>query len=135
MAWKFKPAAGLFDEAAKDWDSLNARAGNHLLLDSRFVGPLLRNFDQSKVMLGINCDSSSPGMALVTKKNIGIWETFQPSQAPIGLIVLGYRDETGEGLLDFVRSLPGYALGFAVLQQDPDHTCVPDHSTVPQLER
>ncbi len=134
MTWDFKPAMDVFPAAAKDWDALNCARGNHLLLDSRFINPLLSCFGGHHVLLGINRNSNRQGMALVVKQRPGIWETFQPSQAPVGLIVLGYRDETGEGLLELTRSLPGYALEFAALQQDPDHSCFPKSLNLPGVE-
>jgi hypothetical protein len=134
MAWNFKPAAASFEAACADWDSLNLARGHHLLLDSKFVAPLLRHFGQNGVMLGFNKDSRKPGMALLEKKRPGIWETFQPSQAPMGLIAFGYQDETGEGLLELARALPGLPLELAVLQQDPAHTSFPAPQALPNLE-
>src|ERR1700758_3292314 len=107
MPWKFKSARDTFEEARKDWDALNRSRGNHLLLDSKFVAPLLRHFEQEGVVLGIHDGNGNPGMTLLERKRLGIWETFQPSQAPMGLLVFGYLDETGEGLLDLARALPG----------------------------
>jgi hypothetical protein len=134
MPWTFKLANDTFEEAKKDWDALNLARGNHLLLDSKFVGPLLRHFGIAGVMLGINHDSGKSGMVLLEKKRSGIWETFQPSQEPMGLIVFSYQDDTGEGLLDLARALPGFPLELAVLQQDPFHTCFPPRQTVPNIE-
>ena len=135
MPWTFKPANDAFEEAKKDWDALNLDRGNHLLLDSRFVGPLLRHFGLARVMLGTNHDSGKSGMALLEKKRLGIWETFQPSQEPMGLIVFGYEDNTGEGLLNLARALPGFPLELAVLQQDPFHTCFPPSQAMANIER
>ena len=134
MSWIFKPAAGLFEEVRKDWYALNASRGNHLLLDSRFVAPLLRHFGGPHVLLGINPDSRNPGMALLIKKAAGRWETFQPAQAPLGLILVGYRDQTGEGLLEMLGKLPGYPLELSVLQQDPDYSSFPAVPSQPHLE-
>lgn len=125
MSWSFKLALGPFDEVLNDWDALNRSRSNHLLLDSRFVAALLRHFGGRGVLLGVHNDSRKPGMALVVKKRVGVWETFQPSQAPLGLILLGYRDGTGEGLSEMLRQLPGYSLQLSVLQQDPDYSSLP----------
>jgi len=121
-------------EASREWDSLNLGRSNHLLLDSRFVGPLLRHFGGSEVILGISQESRKPGMALLVKKHLGIWETFQPSQAPMGLVIFGYQDDTGEGLLELTRALPGLPLELAVLQQDPCHTPFPRGLSIPQVQ-
>jgi hypothetical protein len=135
MAWKFKPAKENFEGTRKDWDALNQARSNHLLLDSKFVSPLLRHFGPGDVTLGFNEGNGKPGMTLLERKRVGIWETFQPSQAPMGLIVFGYQDETGEGLLDLARALPGIPLELAVLQQDPSHTSLPPTQTLPNIER
>lgn len=114
-----------FDGFQKEWDALNRSRGNHILLDSRFVSPLLRHFGERSCLLGIDRDSPRSGMALVLKKNAGFWETFQPAQAPLGMILLDHCDETGQELQEMTRQLPGYSLQFSVLQQDPDYTSFP----------
>ena len=96
-----------------------------MLLDSEFVATVLHHFGDDAVLLGAETQGKDPGMALVVRKSPGIWETFQPSQAPLGLILLGNADTTGEDLLEVTRRLPRYALQFSVLQQDPDYTSFP----------
>jgi hypothetical protein len=123
--WQFKSAMSAFPSAGDDWDALNRAHTNHILLDSGFVAPLLRHFGHSDVMLAAGTNGAMPGMALLERSGIGRWETFQPSQAPIGLIELGRLDPSGEDLLQMARVLPGYALQLSVLQQDPDCTCFP----------
>lgn len=125
MRWKYYPAKEAFDSFASEWDLLNQSQHNHVLLDSRFIRPLLKHFGSDNVLLGISEDSKHPGMALVARKKMGIWETFQPSQAPIGPFLLGYSDQTGASLLDIMRSLPAVCVQFAVLQQDPDFSPLP----------
>lgn len=125
MNWEFKPPAGLFEEIRAHWDALNRSRGNHLLLDSRFVAATLRHFGTSKVLLGIDKSCRAAGVGLFVKKVAGMWETFQPSQAPLGLILLETEDRAGERLRSIVEQLPGYALQLGVLQQDPDYSCFP----------
>lgn len=118
MSWEFAPARDHFESIRTEWDALNRRG--HILLDSEFVSTLLRHFGGDTVQLGMSRDSRKPGLALVTPARWGLWETFQPSQAPLGLILLRDQDEGGEGLLQLMRSLPGYSLRCAALHQDPD---------------
>lgn len=125
MSWKFQPAVGLFEEVRKDWDALNRAQHNHILLDSRFVASLLRHFGSRDVVLGINLDSRLPAMAMLIRNSWLGWETFQPSQAPIGLITAGQRDESGEALHELRRGLPGLGLQLGIRQQDPDFTAFP----------
>ena len=127
MTWKLRSAA-YFDEVKKDWDTLNQMRGNHVVLDSGFVGPLLRHFGTQDVLEARNSSSGDSGIALLVRRGTGQWETFQPSQAPLGLILLGSRDESGDGLLKLTKCLPGYALQLSVLQQDPDYSSFPEQS-------
>jgi CelD/BcsL family acetyltransferase involved in cellulose biosynthesis len=119
MTWRFQPAMEKFQANRELWDSLNASRGGHVLLDSTFVSCLLKYFGNEGVLLGIR-EEPAAAMALLEKKSAGNWETFQPSQAPLGLIVCGQTDDTGEVLTSLLRSLPGYALQLGVLHQDPD---------------
>jgi hypothetical protein len=61
-------------------------------------------------------------MVLVQKSRPGFWETFQPSQGPLGLMLLSNRNGVDAQIARLMRSLPGYCLGFSVTQQDPDFT-------------
>jgi hypothetical protein len=134
MSWEFLPAKSHFDSFRNMWDSLNRCQGDHILLDSEFVGALLRHFGSDGVQIAVNKDAKRQAMALVVSTHWGLRETFQPSQAPIGLIVFGYRDETVLGLQELTRSLPGYALQLAVLQQDPDFSAFPTTCEQPTVE-
>ena len=125
MRWTFQRANQSFQAHCKKWDEINRMGSNHVLLDSDFVAPLLRHFGDDDVVLGVKNGGKNPGMALLRKKGTGVWETFQPSQAPLGLILFGTADSTGEELLEMARKLPGYALQLSVLQQDPDYTSLP----------
>ena len=134
MNWEFVPAQEHFEAARAKWDNLNRLQGDHILLDSEFTSALLRHFGSNAVRLGILQNSTQPAMVLVVPTRWGFWETFQPSQAPMGLAVFGYRDEHGDCLLELLRSLPGYPLQLAVLQQDPDFSAFPMNQGLSHLE-
>jgi hypothetical protein len=134
MSWRFFKAEEFFRQFRTDWDTLNRRHSNHLLLDSRFVEPALRHFGSKDTVLAINKDGPNSGMALLTKTGTGQWSTFQPSQAPLGMIVFGGDDQNCEGLLGLLATLPGYSLILSVLQQDPLHTSFGATSTNPNIE-
>jgi hypothetical protein len=122
--WKILPAAA-FEAHRELWDGLNRRNADHPLLDSGFVEGLLRHFGSKETRFAVSLDRDHPGMALVERKSLGSWQTFQPSQAPLGLIMMG--DSPAYGQVDaLLRCLPGYVLAFSVLQQDPDFTALPD---------
>jgi hypothetical protein len=135
MTWKFQPAPKNFEQARKGWDALNRSCGNHILLDSGFVGQLLDHFGNDRVLLGINSDAAGPGMGLFINKGGGRWETFQPSQAPLGLILFENSGNAGSGLSHIMRRLPGHALQCSILQQDPDYSCITLNPNGVHLER
>lgn len=125
MNWQFHPALSSFAAVKNDWDYLNRSRSNHILLDAGFVEPLLQCFGTNKVLLGTGGDPASLGMALFVQKKTGVWETFQPSQAPLGMIVLGPSATAQESVRAIAGALPGYALQLSFLQQDPDFPSVP----------
>jgi CelD/BcsL family acetyltransferase involved in cellulose biosynthesis len=124
MTWKFQPAVRNFEAHRQRWDALNATCGGHILLDSAFVACLLKHFGNENVVLGIR-EHAPAAMALVEQKSAGIWETFQPSQAPLGLILCGAAEDSTQVLASLLRSLPGYALQLSVMHQDPDFSAFP----------
>ena len=122
MSWVFRNARDAFDQYREQWDEFNKRCGNHILLDSEFVSALIRHFASDQTLLGISNDDSKPGMAIVDPVRPGFWQTFQPAQGPLGLILLGSKNETENQIARLMRSLPGYCVGLSVTQQDPDFT-------------
>lgn len=110
------------DQLRDRWDALNVSQNNHILLDSGFVALLLHHSDSRDVVVAVSEDAGNPAMALLKRKAPGIWETFQPSWAPLGLFLCGEGEQAGENLLSLTRTLPGYALQLSVLQQDPKYS-------------
>jgi hypothetical protein len=119
MAWHFCSARGGFDARATEWDRLNARLCDHVLLDSRFVAPLVRHFATDRTLLAASTDPSAVGMLLLEEARPGVWSTFQPSQAPLGLALLPPGPRLLLALDDLIRALPGWAVSLSILQQDP----------------
>jgi hypothetical protein len=122
VTWSVHPALEVFHQFRDRWDALNAVQNSHILLDSGFVSILLNHSGSRDVVLAVNEDAGSPAMALLQRKASGIWETFQPSWAPLGLFLCGVAEHAGENVLSLMRSLPGYAIQLSVLQQDPDYS-------------
>jgi len=120
MKWHFLPAGEAFASYKERWDAINAGHGGHVLLDSLFVEGLLRHFGSDGVLLAILGDPAH-AMAFVAMKSRGVWETYQPSQAPLGLALCQPGAEAEGAISSLLRALPGYALQFSVLHQDPDY--------------
>jgi CelD/BcsL family acetyltransferase involved in cellulose biosynthesis len=124
VSWQFHSALQSFPSFARDWDRINQQQGNHILLDSRFIEPLVRHFGSGKMLLAMRESASEPGMALIEPGRPRFWQTFQPGQAPLGAILLGGNGhDSAQAIRELIRSLPGFALGFSVTQQDPELTC------------
>jgi hypothetical protein len=123
MTWSLYAASDAFDGHREAWDALNRASGNHVLLDAGFVATLIRHFGHPGLKLAVSQDPARPGLMLVEHVRGGFWSTFQPSQAPLGLALLGSRQDVCGQMQRLIRALPGHALGLGVLQQDPDFTC------------
>jgi CelD/BcsL family acetyltransferase involved in cellulose biosynthesis len=120
MEWFFQKANTAFASHKNEWDSLNRASGNHILLDSRFVEPLIKHFESDDVTLAVCKDSGGcRAMALLVKDRLGVWSTFQPSQAPLGLILIGQDVQPYEIAMDLVEAIPGFTALLGVMQQDP----------------
>lgn len=117
--WEFHRAKEAFEKYRGEWDALNRICGNHMLLDSQFVLPLVSAFANEEILLGISNDTRYPGMALLERIRKGIWQTFQPSQAPMGLIVFGNKENLNIQMQNLILSLPDFVLGLSITQQDP----------------
>ncbi|ALA56781.1 hypothetical protein NITMOv2_0343 [Nitrospira moscoviensis] len=135
MRWTFQPAAETFSRYRSFWDEINRANGNHILLDSAFVGPLLSHFGSKRILLGLLDRDHGRGAALLRHVRAGAWETFTPSQCPLGLIVLEDDIEAVEQSHALLKSLPGYPLSFSVLQQDPLATAFTDADCVGLAEK
>jgi len=137
MSWHICNAYELFDGYRTYWDSINRENGNHVLLDSLFWKSLVDWLGSREVCLVLNDTSKGKGVALIERGGYGFWRTFQPSQAPLGPIIFDRLAaiHLGEHICDLISDLPGYPLGFAVTQQDPDVTCFGNLNGTPAVEK
>lgn len=125
MRWTLHPALPTFDRYREPWDRLNASRGGSILLDSAFVGLALRHFARPQARLAVSEHPAGVSLALVEPSRLGFWQTFQPSQAPLGLLLLDSGPDARTQLRALFRSLPGYVLGLAVLRLDPELASLP----------
>ena len=120
MGFSFHDTERFEEEFGEAWERVQRRTQDHVLLDALFVGALLRHFGSERTVLAVSDSEGQPAMLLVERAHRGFWNTFQPSQAPLGLALLP-RGGTGPGVVRaMLRDLPGYALALGVTQQDPD---------------
>lgn len=118
MKWTLEPAAG-FAQWAPEWRALNAATLATPLLAPEFVAPLLAYFGADVLMARCHHAGEVVAMALVWPRRPGVWETFQPSQAPIGMWMHKPGVSLGDLMARLMRALPGMPLSLSLLQRDP----------------
>lgn len=132
MSWSLVPAARFADHAAT-WSGLNIAGPAAPLLSPEFVLPLLKEFGSGNEWLAMwRKDNEVVVMTIVCPRRAGVWETFQPSQAPVTLWLEqpgALAPEDLPRLLDaLIRTLPGGALLLGMTQCDPAVTRQPEDS-------
>ncbi|MES2831326.1 MAG: GNAT family N-acetyltransferase [Pseudomonadota bacterium] len=123
MSWWLHPlpAPQALQALRHDWDRLNREGPNTPLLSTTFMLPLLAHFAGGREVLA--CRGSSgrlSAMVLLSPQGQGRWQTFQPSQAPLGACVHQRDLDWIACLTDLLPQLPGFATLLGVTQQDPD---------------
>jgi len=126
--------ASTFPRLAAHWDALNEAGFRSPVLHADFVGPLLTHFgDGSQRIAFVEEDGRWRRACIVTKTNAFVHDTFQPSQAPIGLWL---QDDGARGLPDATTlSALAAALGsttalFGLSQLDPELVARPTDDVV-----
>lgn len=120
MNWTLHPASR-FAQYKDTWGAINAAGADSPLLHTDFIEPLLQHFAAGGELLAICGDiANARAMALLTSRKPGIWETFQPSQAPLAAWVCTPSLSWEVDLPNLLRTLPGLPLILGITQQDPD---------------
>ena len=119
MTWSVVPAARLAEHAAA-WDGLQARTTDTPFLATDFLLPALAEFGGGRELLALHHQAGKlTAAALVRPAGRGMWETFQPSQLPLGAWVCAADADVAELARRLLTSLPGMALGLGLTQLDP----------------
>ena len=129
MKWTFFPITQ-FERFASTWNALSADVGDLPFLHSRFILPLCDTFGDGKLKIALCENAQGPlAMGVLSRRGLVRWQSFQPSQLPIGAWVMR-PDQNFECLLStLAKSLPGMALVTGVTQQDPDCVLRPMESS------
>ena len=119
MKWTFLPITQL-ERLAPTWNALNASAGDLPFLHSRFILPLCHAFGDGSLKIAL-CENSQGAVAagVLSRRGLVHWESFQPSQAPVGAWVMRPDQDFEPLLFTLAKSLPGVALVIGITQQDP----------------
>ena len=120
MTWTLHPASA-FASYAQRWEQLNNETARSPLLAAPFVAPLIKEFGKgSELLVCYERDGKMLAMGIVTPHKRGVWETFQPSQAPIGMWLMHSELDMDKLLSELIRSLPGMPLVLGLTQRDPE---------------
>jgi len=120
MTWHLHPASE-FKNHREQWDALNRQGPDSPVLDSAFVHYSLETLGSGKERLAIHRNSSADidAMTVVSKSKFGVWDTFQPSQAPLGAWISNSDYPLQELMKTLSSALPGIVLKLGITQQDP----------------
>jgi len=132
MVFSLMPAAIAFNgiDFRREWDSLNAYNSNMPFLDSVAVKSSLKYFGSGQEKVLVGALSGCIKLAIVvTPCGMFRWQTFQPSQIPLGIWVTDLGSEFFPALQKAIKVLlPNSWLVFSLLQLDPRFYLIPDSS-------
>ena len=132
--WRVLPASA-FDSIAAQWDALNDAGFRSPVLHSDFVGPLLTHFGDGRQRIAVmEGDAAWRRAIIASRANVLVHNSFQPSQAPIGLWL---QDDGARGLPSskamsaLAASLGSTTAIVGINQLDPEHVARRDdgHAT------
>ena len=130
--WKVLPASA-FGSIASQWDALNDAGFRSPVLHSDFVAPLLTHFGDGRERIallegrvdgGVGDATGLRRAVIVSRVNAFVHDSFQPSQAPIGLWL---QDDGSRGLpaalemRALAASLGATTAIVGINQLDPEH--------------
>lgn len=120
ISWKFHPASE-FPNLAGKWQSLCESTTNTPLLSADFVGTALRHFAQGGEII---CFGERSGKVIagtiVHKPSKMTWQTFQPSQMPLGPWLQSKHDNLTTLAKSLQKALPGFTPLLSLTQLDSD---------------
>ncbi len=124
--WQVVDAATFADRAAQ-WNALNDAGFGSPVLHADFVAPLLTHFGTgAERMAFVDGGAGWTQACVVAKSNAFVQDTFQPSQAPLGLwlqIDRGLAD--GELMSALAAALGATTAMVGISQLDPEHVTRP----------
>ncbi len=118
--WTVRSASALSEEAwQREWNALNAAHGSVPVLECPFIIAGLESFgDGSQRLMVATRDERVVAMAVMTPTSRLHWSTFQPSQLPLGALVVAPGENLEVLGADLLRSVPG-AMVASFTQLDP----------------
>lgn len=120
MNWKWF-GINDFHKICHIWQNMKEHWNNSVLLDKKFVNQLLIKFGSNKENIGI-CYQKNVPVAIGVFSKVGIVrvQTFQPSQAPLGLWIVSEEISIEKVLSSLLKNFTGMSLLVEILHQDPN---------------
>lgn len=119
MTWTLHPIAQ-FPQFADRWDSLAQTRPGTPFLETAFLQPALETFGNGQELLCLcHTNGQLSAATIVQRGPKGMWQTFQPSQLPLGAWVSNEGVDLASTASTLVAKLPGLTLGLGVTQLDP----------------
>lgn len=120
LRWQNLPASALEGDLAASWDALNAARGDLPFLSAYVMTAALKEFGSGQERLLVGHDAQGPAaMLILQRKRFFEWQTFQPSQIPVGAWVAHKELALLEIVRNCQRNLPGPCLILGITQIDP----------------
>lgn len=118
MTWTIHPIAQLACFASQ-WDTLVRSRPGTPFLETVFLQPLQDTFCRGDERLCLyHCSGQLRAAAILQRERNGMWQTFQPSQLPLGPWISDENVDLVSVCSDLMSKLPGLTLGIGVTQLD-----------------
>jgi CelD/BcsL family acetyltransferase involved in cellulose biosynthesis len=118
IEWSLHPAGALEEQRAA-WDALAAAHGDVPFLRSDFVLPAVQHFGSGRERLALGRAAGGVvAAAVLAPERVGVWQTFQPSQLPLGAVLCPGGDAAALAR-SLLRALPLPAVQLGLTQLDP----------------
>jgi hypothetical protein len=119
VTWTLHPTNSL-ERFAEAWDRVNDARGGVPFLRAAFIRQLLKEFGSGDELLAAYGDgNSAAAFAVLSPKGMGVWQTYQPSQLPLGAWIARPGFDLPRPLAELLRALPGVGTMIGLSQQDP----------------
>jgi CelD/BcsL family acetyltransferase involved in cellulose biosynthesis len=117
--WRLFPAAEFADHL-QDWQRVFARTPRPPVLEGPFMQKLLEAFGTGQEVLAIHGEPANPtGIGVFCRVRRGVWETFQPAQAPLSAWMHAAEIPYESLMPSLLEALPGMALAVGISKRDP----------------
>lgn len=118
MTWTLHPVAK-FAEFESQWDGLVRSRPGTPFLESAFLQPIVDTFGSGDEYLCLlHSNGQLRAAAIMQRARKGMWQTFQPSQLPLGAWISDGDVDLVSACGELMPELAGLALGIGLTQLD-----------------